>query len=294
MAQPAAAAAATLFTPASTTKKNLYERIRKERAKYEFTLFFNEFTAEIKKEINDMKYQDLRKRLQKIVNDSNINDDKPKPKITTLTVLPNNQIRLQCENGEEVKTLRLINWELAIEGMKKHKRNYGVVIHGVPKRDINFHETQETIITLLKEENDQIPITKVGPLRRKDNDTSPNHSIVIFIDDGQVADNCIMSGIKINYRLHYSERYVPHLTIAQSQCYNCYGYGHRAHQCREERTCGKCAGHDHTTNDCTVVERKCAQCQGSHYAWHHECEERKKESRRLLEIKMNTSPYFTR
>src|SRR5271167_2754686 len=87
------------------------------------------------------------------------------------------------------------------------------------------------------------------------------------------------------------KKYAPQLQIIQ--CYKCGDYGHRAAQCKQKQSrCRKC-GESHSTNECKSTELKCAHCNGKHEIWHHECPTWIAESRRLSELKRQTSPYFT-
>jgi hypothetical protein len=67
------------------------------------------------------------------------------------------------------------------------------IVRGVPKTDLVL-TTDNAAVKQLQEENPEIPITKVGPLRQKDKIDSTHHSIVIFTEDPHTADQAIRFG----------------------------------------------------------------------------------------------------
>ena len=286
--QPAPTASAITASPKPQVAK---AKARKERAKLELTLSSERASSQVKKEIREMHLKPLAERLHKAIESSDVEGEKPR--INSINKLSNNQIRLQFTSEEAVKRLEKVNWNSAFEGLMQHKRKYGPVAHNIAKRDIDFSDNndKETAIAQLQEENNYLPIVDIALLRRKPN-SAPTHSIIVFASDAQAADQCIDVGIVINYERKEVDRYMPQLRI--TQCYNCYGYGHRASQCRCHRKCGKCGEEDHAINDCTKEQAKCMHCDGSHPAWHYECDVRKAVSRRLADHKIETSAWFTK
>jgi len=273
--------------------KEKMEKMRQERAKYEVTLSAAEAPEAVKKALNTLNAKDIIAQLNKVIEKAIISDSDTKPKIQGINVLSNNIIRLQCKAMEDVSALRDFKWEEAFPGLKAHKPKYGVVVHGVPTRDINVEDINQREIRELEKENESrgIHITKITTLRRKSNKVATHQSIIIFTHDPFEADQCIKRGVIINYRHYTTERYTPNLNL--TQCYKCHHYGHRASQCKHEEKCGKCGHHDHRAESCKSNELKCSGCGGDHASWHHECEKRKAELLRLKELRQQTSPYFT-
>ena len=278
-------------TITAQVKQQKMERVRAERAEHEVTLSAHEATEETKSKLAATSAKEITQLLQHAINISTGNDDKPK--LQGFNRLANSGIRLQCKTAEEAQQLRNIDWSKAFKGLKVHKPKYGIVIHGVPTEEFDITDSKATT-TLLQQCNENIPITRITPLRRKaSNSRTPAHqSIVVFTDDAQAADQCIRMGFFINYLSYPAERYTPQLNI--TQCYKCCGYAHRAAHCKRKQKCGKCGHEDHNSNECPNSERQCANCHGEHEAWHHECPTRIAESQRLADMKINTSPYFTK
>ena len=177
-------------------------------------------SMETKKILATASSQDITKRCQQAIENANIKDIK----LRGVNKLAKNDIRLQCESEEKAKQLQAIDWNSAFKGLKVRKATYGLVIHGVQREDINLLEPNTTA-ELLQQENTNINITKVTPLRRKPKTEAKHHSIIVFTEDSAAVDRCIREGFYINYRRYQPERYTPHLQVMQ--CFKCGEYGHR-------------------------------------------------------------------
>src|SRR2546423_6941782 len=186
-----------------------------------------------------------------------------------------------------------MDWKKIFGGSEVIKPQYGVVIHGASKLDVNFGtQRPEEIIKRIGELNDKINIKRVVPLRKRTrNPNAKAQSIIIFTEDPTEADAYIDQGIYIGEQCHAAERYMPQCQI--KQCFNCQGYGHTASICTAKKACGSC-GKDHETRECKSEEAHCVQCQGAHPAWHHECPVRKRESIRLETKRDELSSWFTK
>ena len=212
--------------------------------------------------------------------------------------LVKNRIRLQYRTPEQAQSLHKVDWNTAFDGLTPYKRKYAIVIHGVPKTDVNFDELGKIDATIKELEKANIsrglPITRIAPLKRKAtvNKSSLSHSIIVFTEDPKAADTCIKLSFYVNYQCYSAERYLPHLYIIQ--CYKCYDYGHRASQCHHHKQkCSNCGTHSHDVTECTTIDPSCALCHGDHHPWAKTCPERVAENQRLEELRMKTSPYFT-
>lgn len=186
-----------------------------------------------------------------------------------------------------------MDWNKAYKGLAVHKPQFGFAIHGVPsdELDIGTPELHDAKAREWEQANEGrgIKISRITTLRRKPNTTAIHQSIVVFTEDANVADECIKRGFIINFGIHEAERYIPQLQI--TQCFNCWGYGHRAHQCKAKQKCGRCGKEGHEHQGCST-EACCAKCNKEHEAWHHNCTARTKEREKLAEIKKKTSPYY--
>jgi hypothetical protein len=200
---------------------------------------------------------------------------------------------LQCKTQiNESKELDKVDWSNAYPGLEIHRPKYGIVVHTVPLLDLNFDNKEETIANL-EEQNNEIAIVDIAPLRRKDKATrkTQHQSIIVFTNSPSEADLYIRRGFSIASEILPAEGYAPQFTI--TQCFNCYEYGHRGHQCKRKTNCGKCSS-EHKTEESKSTNLICAQCGGIHAAWWYECPKRIQESVRLAEEKYTAGPYFTR
>jgi hypothetical protein len=191
-----------------------------------------------------------------------------------------------------------VDWNIAFHGLAQHKPRYGMVIHTVPTSEIDITEDKiKDTIAQLQEENSSrhINITKIAPLRwiTQHSKVSPPEyqSIIVFTDNANAANACLSDGFIVNSQIKRAKIYAPQCQI--SQCFKCHGYGHRATQCKKSAKCGKCGNEDHNSNQCNSEEPKCAQCDGPHAAWHHECPKRMAERERLAKLKKQIPSRFT-
>jgi len=241
------------------------EKHRQENAKYEVLLTAKGATEEVNQKLSTTRNPEITAKCQQAIEAANIFTDSKKPKLQGVNKREDNTIKIQCKSEDEANQLRSIDWTIAYEGLEVHKPKFGIVVHGVAKKDLIL-TTDNTAVKQLQEENPEIRITKVGPLRRKDKIDRTHHSIVIFTEDAHAADQAIRFGYYINCTRHTAERYTPHLQA--TQCFKCYKYRHIAKHCKRKQKCGKCTK-DHETKECTSEQRKCLQCNGEHKAWHH-------------------------
>jgi hypothetical protein len=113
----------------------------------------------------------------------------------------NNGIRVRCETENQAIQLRALNWSKAFEGVKIHKLNYLIVIHGVPVNDINATDNKAIGQVEATNNMQHRTITKVVPLRKnKEPPSDARHrSIVIHLNNLHTANKCIENGLYINY-----------------------------------------------------------------------------------------------
>jgi len=279
----------------ATTERCVQQRqqrdtLRQEQAKYEVTLTMKETTDEVKELINTMPPKEITERCQRAIENASISDIK----LQGINRLANG-IRIRCATEEQAEQLRAIDWDEAFKGIKIHEPNYGIVINGVPKDELDLDDPNTT---KLLEAANNLPsgtISKVTFLRRKDKDkelsTKTKHcSIVIYFKNYYTANKCITNGCYINYVHYQPKRFVPQFQIIQ--CFNCYEYGHRAANCKRKPRCGKCAG-KHNTKECNSTTVQCALCKNPHEAWRHECSARVAEKHRLEELRDRCPDLFT-
>jgi Zinc knuckle. len=268
---------------------------REERAKYSVTLTASEATNEVKRKLEDLSNEEIVNHIQHAI-DQQYGDDAPKI-LRGMNKYSNWVYRIQCEDPEDAKKLRTMNWEAAFEGLTERQRKYSIVIHGVPKEDLNPKtEDNAKAIAKLEEENitRKLHIAKLDVIKQKesDNPESPtrHHSIVIFTHDSTEANACIDRGVIIRGRMYSSPaRYAPQLSAFQ--CYNCLAFGHIAAKCRKKAACSNCGEAGHRAAACTNPT-KCLGCGEAHQAWNRECRRWDEEKARIEHLRRNTPPRF--
>jgi hypothetical protein len=272
------------------TKRERLEKAKKERAKTEVVITLRDASNDIRQHLEPMHEKAIAETLQQGIRDRLASIGAADVKIRGVKKASKHILKVLCETENDANAIQKLKWESILDGATTLKPAYGVVIHGVPKCEIDTTmQKQEEIKACLESIND-IKVTRTTPLMRKVRNTSaPTQSIIVYMERPEEADNCIMDGVRIENRIYPAERYVPQCQIRQ--CYNCQGYGHRADACTKAPKCGKCT-QEHETRKCNNSQDEtpvCAQCGGLHTAWHHECPKRRKEIERL-ELMRATMP----
>ena len=279
-----AAQASTLAqekTPEITRREQL-EKHRMEKAKTEIVITLRNASENMKSKVAGLDAEGITNGIRELVNKAGM---KPSA-IQSARKTPSHGIRVCCATKNEAEALRKLDWAQAFEGAAIVEPQYGIVVHGVSKEEIDFERDQPDEIKAKIESSNHgaLQITRVAPLR-KTGTRRPNadtQSIVVFTTNTEAADECILYGKYIGKKRHSAERYIPQCQIRQ--CFKCQGYGHTANTCTKAVTCGRC-GQNHETKQCISSSTHCSQCKGSHTAWHHECPAWQREYQRLEKLK---------
>ena len=218
------------------------------------------------------------------------------PKIHGINKFSNNEYRLHCESPEDPQLLSKMDWSLAFEGVKIKRRKYGLVIHGIHKK--NFDPSTEDEAELIKEiekENASrglhvVQVTLLRRSRKHLNKISAHHSVIIFTYSMEEADKCLKQGMSIRGEFYYPEKYTPELNV--TQCFKCFKFGHLAKYCKSKQKCGNCGTEEHDAANCTN-KAKCMGCEGQHPAWHIECSKRDEEGNRLKALKQAATELYS-
>jgi hypothetical protein len=181
------------------------EQQRVARSPYKVKLNNQHMPEIIKKKFEVTHIKDIIKKLQTAINESITEGNKP---ILQAGNKYPNGIRLQCDTPEDAQLLRNSNikWGNTFEGLSVHILKYGIVIHGVPKDEIDPKENQDEIIEIIETENPTLKekVTQISPLRWKiqEDDTKKHQSLIIFVNDMEAAERMIQQGSNIA-KIHY-------------------------------------------------------------------------------------------
>jgi len=294
------AAREPLMNPLGTTtnqrKPNTANDKMKKQQREKLTITITAATAPdtIKTQLKSMHAKEMIQKCQSAI--AECFKEGRTPKIHGINKLSNDEYRLHCESKDDPQLLRKMDWSLAFNGVKIKKRKYGLVIHGVPKKDLDPNTEDEVILRdEIEEENTSrnLAVAQVIPLRctqKHLNKIAAHHSVVIFTHSVEEADECLKHGMFIKGSFYRPEKYTPELNI--TQCYKCYKFGHLAKHCKNKQKCGNCGKEDYDTANCTN-DTKCAGCGDSHPAWHIECSKRDEEGNRLKALKQDATDYYS-
>ena len=268
-------------------RRERLEKARRERAKTEVVLSTRSANERVKQKLENLQEGALAESLQRAIQK---NTSMTTIKISGVKKVSKSLLKLRCESEKDAVQIRDLNWGHALEGVAVVKPTCGVVVHGVSKQYIDTEvQTPEEIKARVESKN-PVKVERVAPLRRKArNPDAPTHSIVIYMEDPDEADGCILDGVYLGERHHAAERFLPQCQI--KQCFNCQAYGHKAEICTKKPKCGKCA-QEHETRTCNSESLHCVHCEGAHAAWHYTCPRREEERRRMEALKDELSPTF--
>ena len=278
-----------------TTAAEAMER-KQQRDKYTLVITAKDSPEATKSKLKTDHPKNLIQDIQKVIT-LLFHGKEHTPKIHSINKRQDDTYKLHCQSDKDPQLLESVDWDKVLPGTKVNKRKYGIVVHGVPKVDVDpTKDDQEMLTTEIKEDNESrnLSVVQVLPLRRTQkhlNRPTAHHSLVIFTHSKQEADNCIKRGIALKGRFYTAEKYTPELNIAQ--CFNCYKFGHLAKHCKNEQTCGKCGEKSHSSSECPNNENKCAGCGGPHPAWHPECNRRDEEGERLRKLRQTASDRYS-
>jgi hypothetical protein len=285
-------------TPKGKKKRNTANDKIKKQQREKLTIKISAAAAPdaTKNQMKSMHPQDLIQKCQSAIDDQ-IKEGRI-PKIHGISKLSNDEYRLHCETEEDPPLLNAMNWDSAFEGAQVKKRKYGLVLHGVPKMDLDLTDKEDEVIIRdeIEEENTSrnlVGVIEVNPLKRTQKELdkiSAHHSIVISTHNIDGANECLKRGMFIKGRYYSPEKYTPELNLIQ--CYKCFDFGHMAKHCEcKKQKCGKCGEDDHEKDKCTNPI-KCVGCGNPHPAWHKECSKRNNAGKKLEEQRKATSDSF--
>ena len=243
-------------------------------------------------------HSDVLKQFQEGIDEQLKSNTDNTPQACGFSKLSNNSCRLHFKTEDDAKFAKSTNWAAILPGVQEHQKLYGIVAHMIPRKDFDPNDISQKTIdenkTKLEDDNPELPIAHVRPLRKR-NSSTYHSSIVIFTNNAEAADACIDQGIYFNGTYYPNpERYIPQLNMVQ--CYKCHGFKHTAAQCRAKNIkCGHCANEEHKSDSCPEKETsKCHKCDGPHKAWDSNCPLKIAERKRIDELRESTSAFFTK
>jgi hypothetical protein len=268
---------------------------RLQREKFTITITAKTAPEATKNQLKTMHAKDIIQKCQSAI--AKLSTEGRTPKIHGINKRPDDTYKLHCESEQDPELLGKMDWNSVFTGVTVSKRKYGLVVHGVPKNDLDPTNTEDQLVLRdeIEEENlsRNLQVEQVTLLRRSQKHlqkAAAHHSIVIFTHSMQEADRCLKRGMFIKGKFYVPEKYTPELNI--TQCFKCFKFGHLAKHCRNNQKCGNCGNEDHDTTNCNNAT-KCSGCGDPHPAWHIECGKRDEEGNRLKILKQAATNYYS-
>ena len=194
------------------------------------------------------------------------------PIIYGIQKLKSQDIRIHCNTEKEKTQLSELKWDKLYKGLKIHQPKFGIMLNGIHTASINPNELQSPDLVKeleLQNKGSGLQIVGMKTLRRKLRENVKHFSLIVFVANKDMADNCIKHGFYIHQQRFPAEKYDPHLQLIQ--CFKCQQLGHHASKCRSlHEVCAKCSEH-HPTTQCQSETHKCALCKREHPAYQEDC-----------------------
>ena len=129
------------------------DKIKKQqREKLAITITATAAQDTIKNQLKTMHAKDIIQKCQSTITECF--KEGHVPKIHGINKLSNDEYRLHCESKEDPQLLSKMDWSLAFIGVKSKRRKYGLVIHGVHKKDLDpTTEDEATLRNEIEKEN---------------------------------------------------------------------------------------------------------------------------------------------
>lgn len=136
----------------------------------------------------------------------------------------------------EIKITELLKSKILISGMRSELKENEI---------IECLKVQNSYL-----ENADIEMVKIF----KSGLTKNRYSAILKIDGDHFKKIIEEEKVNIDWDKCYVKEY-----FSVSKCYKCYGYNHRADDCKNKRACIRCAG-EHNINECNSEIIKCVNC----------------------------------
>ena len=146
------------------------------------------------------------------------------------------------------------------------------ITHQVVIKNVDVEVTQEEIEEILNRL--ELPYKSVKRIHSRQKG-QPTKMFRLVLKEEQTKKRLLKFGINLD-QMHY--KCIPAIEDTKTypkilQCFKCQKVGeHQASSCPNEQKCVLCSG-PHRKADCTATKEsfKCANCNGCHAAWSHEC-----------------------
>ena len=146
------------------------------------------------------------------------------------------------------------------------------VTHQVIIKNVDVEVTQDEMDEILSRQN--LPFKSAKRIHSRQLD-APTKMIRLVLKDEDTKKKLLRDGINLD-QMHY--KCVPALEDSKTfpkvlQCFKCQQIGdHHASSCTNEQKCVLCSG-PHRKSECKAKKEsfKCANCDGTHASWSHEC-----------------------
>ena len=165
-----------------------------------------------------------------------------------------------CDTKEGISSLRtqlaILGEKYSIETPSLKKPKLKIV--NINKHDVSLEDSDETIIDNIKSFNS---LNSIDDFHMKILKRSINRfkNIDLILEMDPMSHNLLLKQEKVKVGWSRCPAF-NHVSILQ--CYNCYGFGHFAKDCKSNKVCSQCSEY-HSYKDCKAPLLKCVNCQSA-------------------------------
>ena len=142
-------------------KRNRLAKARSERAKTEVAVTTRNASDRAKNQLEGMKEEEIARGLQSAIDKVGMTAIK----LQSVKRTSKHILKIRCATDNDADQIRKLDWNKAIEGATVIEPEYGIVVNGASKRDINpATQTQEEITARIEATNN-IKVSRTALLR---------------------------------------------------------------------------------------------------------------------------------
>ena len=140
---------------------NRLDKARSERAKTEVAVTTRNASDRAKNQLEGMKEEEIARGLQSAIDKVGMTAIK----LQSVKRTSKHILKIRCATDNDTDQIRKLDWNKAIEGATVIEPEYGIVVNGASKRDINpATQTQEEITARIEATNN-IKVSRTALLR---------------------------------------------------------------------------------------------------------------------------------
>lgn len=192
--------------------------------------------------------------VEKTENDVKTNIDPKNLKFNKICKGPKGGIAIVCDKGDSSKQIEKIAKEKLSD---EYNVRYKTVRSKIKVIGIDKYLSSEEILSAIRNQNEFLEGSDIKIIHSYEVKKKNLISAIIEMDS-EAAKECLRIG---NLNIMWSKcRVYKHINLYS--CYKCLGFNHKANECKNDKSCRRCAG-NHDVKQCDSVEIICVNCKNA-------------------------------